>query len=242
MVGSARSQTQHDDDRAVAYLDSQFKHLEELLEKRFEEQLAIFSQELRANLENFRRSLNLPPSPLLHPRNRDGDLPPSRPMDNPNHNLINFSVILLYKDAKIFASGEGLTFHESQNMKGTVILPNGALYKLGNYEDLMVLFKILKDQCVNKMHVNIEVLPLDVELPKSPIYDDSDSELDNEGDSGTELNTSQPQTHEPEIEPENETVSEGYQSNDEDEPVSESEEEGLAKMTRQIVGKVYKPK
>ena len=58
-------------------------HLEERLEQWFEPRLEAFSLDMRASLEAFRASLNLPPPPPLQPKNRDGDLPPPCMLEHP---------------------------------------------------------------------------------------------------------------------------------------------------------------
>ncbi|KAF3454956.1 hypothetical protein FNV43_RR05404 [Rhamnella rubrinervis] len=93
MLNGATSHTQYDDDRAVAHLDSRFKHLKEHLEQQFEERLVAFSQEMRATLEDFLCNLNLPPPSPLHPRNHDGDLPPPRLMNYPQPQPHQFQVL-----------------------------------------------------------------------------------------------------------------------------------------------------
>ena len=77
-----------------------------------------------------------------------------------------YSVICLFKDAKMFATGEGLSYEESQTLKGKVKLDDGSLFELRNDFDLLALFKLLKDKGIDKFHVDIEVLPLVVEEPE----------------------------------------------------------------------------
>ena len=81
-----------------------------------------------------------------------------------------YSVICLFRDAKMFATGEGLSYEESQTLKGKVKLPDGSLFELRNDCDLLDLFKLLKDKGIDKFHVDIEVLPLAVEEPEKYIY------------------------------------------------------------------------
>ncbi|KAF3441100.1 hypothetical protein FNV43_RR15010 [Rhamnella rubrinervis] len=50
-------------------------------------------------------------------------------------------------------------------MKETARLPSEALCELESDEDLIISSVLLKDQDVNQIHVNIEVLPLAVESP-----------------------------------------------------------------------------
>ncbi|KAF3456062.1 hypothetical protein FNV43_RR00705 [Rhamnella rubrinervis] len=102
-----------------------------------------------------------------------------------------YSVILLYKDAKMFATDQGVN-------KMHVII------------EVLPAVELLAKQTHSELDHETCLIPSEDELISNPIHGDSDSELDNEGDSETELNTSQPQTYEPEIEPKNETASEGY--------------------------------
>ena len=55
-----------------------------------------------------------------------------------------YSVVLLFKDAKMFATGEGLSYEESHILKGKVRLLYGSLFELRNDCDLLALFKLLK--------------------------------------------------------------------------------------------------
>ena len=98
-----------------------------------------------------------------------------------------YSVILLFKDAKMFATGEGLSYEESHILKGKVRLLYGSLFELRNDFDLLALFKLLKDKGIDKFHVDIEVLPLAVEEPEEIYMLESaplptQDELDNETD------------------------------------------------------------
>ena len=66
----------------------------------------------------------------------------------------------------MFATGESLSFEESQTLKGKVKLPDRSLFVLTNDCDLLAFFKLLKDKGIDKIHVNIEVLPLTIEEPE----------------------------------------------------------------------------
>ena len=111
-----------------------------------------------------------------------------------------YSVICLFKDAKMFATGEGLSYEESQTLKGKVKLPDGYLFELRNDCDLLALFKLLKDKGINKFHVDIEVLPLAVEEPEEIYMLESaplptQYELDNETDAFPFPSQYQPETN-----------------------------------------------
>ena len=59
-----------------------------------------------------------------------------------------------------------MSFEESQTLIGKVRFPDGPLFVLTNDCELLVLFKLLKDKCIDQIHLDIEVLPLVVEHPK----------------------------------------------------------------------------
>lgn len=79
MAGSEDTQPLHDNERAMSHLDTRFQILKDIFEQRF----AAFTQKMRNTLEGIRVCLN--PLPPQHQRNRDGDLPPPRPMEHFHH-------------------------------------------------------------------------------------------------------------------------------------------------------------